>query len=173
MVRGQGDRSAKRLLHVVALVCLSSSALAVELTGRVVGISDGDTLTILDGAKRQHRIRLADIDAPERKQPFGTRARQSLSEMCFHKSVRVAVQGRDRYDRVIGRPICAGIDASDEQVRRGLAWVFQKYAPNSPLLAVEDQARRSKVGLWGDANPVPPWDWRKANRKSDAPRTSR
>jgi endonuclease YncB( thermonuclease family) len=133
---------------------------ARELAGRVVSIQDGDTLTVLV-SRRQIKVRLADIDAPERKQPFGTRSRQSLADLCAGKDARIAEQGKDRSGRTLGRVNCAGVDANAEQVRRGLAWVYERYAPKgSPLYAVQTEARTARRGLWQVAKPVPPWQWR-------------
>jgi endonuclease YncB( thermonuclease family) len=137
---------------------------ARELAGRVVSIQDGDTLTVLV-SRRQIKVRLADIDAPERKQPFGTRSRQSLADLCAGKDARIAEQGRDRYGRTLGRVTCASVDANAEQVRRGMAWVYERYAPKgSPLYVVQTEARAARRGLWQDARPVPPWEWRRAKR---------
>lgn len=135
-----------------------------ELAGRVVEIQDGDTLTLLV-SRQQIKVRLLDIDAPESKQPFGTRSRQSLADLCHGKPARVEWQNMDRYGRVLGRVHCAGVDVNSEQVRRGVAWVFERYAPkDSPLYAVQAEARIARRGLWQDARPVPPWEWRLGNR---------
>ena len=140
------------------------SASAEELVGRVVSVHDGDTLTILV-SRKQFKIRLLDIDAPERKQPFGTRARQSLADMCAGKEARIAWQAKDRYGRTLGRVNCLGLDANAEQVRRGMAWVFERYAPkDSFLYAVQTEAQNAKRGLWVDPRPVPPWEWRRNRR---------
>ena len=134
---------------------------AAEFAGRVVAIADGDTLTVLV-ERKPIKVRLVDIDAPERKQPFGTRSRQSLSEICGGKTAQVDDRGQDRYGRTLGRVICAGVDANAEQVRRGMAWVYERYAPkDSPLYAVQAEARPARRGLWQDARPVPPWEWRR------------
>jgi endonuclease YncB( thermonuclease family) len=139
---------------------LAHAATASEIVGRVVSIYDGDTLSVLVSSK-QIKVRLTDIDAPERKQPFGTRSRQSLAELCTGKDARVAKQGEDRYGRTLGRVNCAGVDANAEQVRRGMAWVFERYAPkNSTLHALETEARAARRGLWQESKPVPPWQWR-------------
>ena len=131
-----------------------------EFVGRVVKIQDGDTLTVLV-SKKQITVRLIDIDAPERKQPFGTSSRQSLAEMCAGKFAEVAERGKDRYGRTLGRVSCASVDANADQVRRGMAWVFERYAAkDSPLYAVQAEARAARRGLWQDAKPVPPWEWR-------------
>jgi endonuclease YncB( thermonuclease family) len=112
-------------------------------------------------------VRLTDIDAPELHQPFGTRSKQSLSELCFGKIAALDVRGHDRYQRTLAQVTCAGTDANAEQVRRGYAWTFVRYArPGSPLLALEKEARAAHRGLWQDSAPVPPWDWRRAIRES-------
>jgi len=132
----------------------------------VVSVHDGDTLTVLID-HRQVRVRLTDIDAPELRQPFGTRSRQSLSDLCFGKTAALDVRGQDRYKRTLAQVTCAGTDANAEQVRRGYAWTFVRYArPGSPLLAIENEARAAHRGLWRDSAPVAPWDWRRAIRES-------
>ena len=133
---------------------------ATELSWRVVSVHDGDTLTVLV-ERKQVRVRLVDIDAPEKKQPFGTRSRQSLSEICGGKTAQVDDRGKDRYGRTLGRVSCAGVDANAEQVRRGMAWVYVRYAPkDSPLYALEAEARAARREIWSEANPVAPWQWR-------------
>jgi endonuclease YncB( thermonuclease family) len=145
---------------------LAATAVHADVRGRVVSVHDGDTLTVLID-RRQVRVRLTDIDAPELRQPFGTRSRQSLSDLCFGKTAALDVRGQDRYKRTLARVTCAGTDANSEQVRRGYAWTFVRYArPGSPLLALENEARAAHRGLWQDSAPVPPWDWRRNIRES-------
>ena len=145
----------------LTILLLALNASAAELTGRVVSIADGDTLTVLVDRK-QVKVRLADIDAPERKQPYGTRSRQSLAELCHREQATVISRDKDRYGRVVGYVSCAGIDANAEQVRRGLAIVYERYAnPGSPLYALQDAAKAERRGLWTDAKSVPPWEWRR------------
>lgn len=139
---------------------------AALLLGLVVAISDGDTLTILDDQKHQVKIRLAEIDAPEKKQPFGTRSRQSLGELCHEKRAEVSVTDRDRYGRTVGRVSCAGIDANAEQIRRGMAWVYDQYARDPTLYTLQKEAQDRRRGLWADAHPVRPSDWRRGNATS-------
>jgi endonuclease YncB( thermonuclease family) len=154
----------KRILAAVALLVVASSAFA-DFTGRVVKVSDGDTLTVLFN-KTQVRVRLDAIDAPESGQAFGKRSRQSLAELCAAKDARVAERGKDRYGRTIGVVTCGAIEANSEQVRRGMAWVFVKYAPaGSPLYALEASAKAKRAGLWADAQPVAPWEWRRVKAK--------
>ena len=142
----------------------SETAAAAELVGEVVNVHDGDTLTVLVN-RVQVRVRLADIDAPERRQPFGTRSRQSLGGLCVGRVARVLEQGKDRYGRTLGHVYCTGVDANAVQVRRGMAWVYEQYAPEeSPLYALQAGARGAKRGLWADPRPVPPWEWRASRR---------
>lgn len=132
-----------------------------DLSGTVVAVSDGDTLTVLVD-RQQVKVRIADIDAPESKQPFGTRSRQALSQLCHRKPAHVVDSGKDRYGRTIGRVSCAGQDAASHQVAAGMAWVFVRYAPpSSPLYSLEAEARAARRGLWADPSPIPPWDWRR------------
>jgi micrococcal nuclease len=126
----------------------------------VIGISDGDTLTVLH-EQQQIKVRLAEIDAPEKAQAFGARAKQSLSDLCFGKQAEVVPQSSDRYGRTVARVRCDGIDANAEQVRRGMAWVFDRYVTDRSLYALQDEARTARRGLWSDPAPVPPWEWRR------------
>jgi endonuclease YncB( thermonuclease family) len=146
------------------LLLLAQPANAGEISGRVVAIADGDTLTVL-ASRQQIKVRLLDIDAPERKQPFGTRSGQSLADMGAGKDARIAEQGKDRYERTLGRVSCAGVDANAEQARRGMAWFYERYAPKDSLLyAVQEEARAVRRGLWQDTRPVAPWARRWAKR---------
>jgi endonuclease YncB( thermonuclease family) len=148
---------------------LSFSVLAhgETINGLVVGISDGDTLTILDASNTQFRIRLAAIDAPEKAQPFGQRAKQKLSEICYDKSASINVISMDRYGRTVGDIDCAGINANEAMVESGLAWVYRKYDKGyEHLYAIEEEARNARRGLWTDSNPIAPWEWRKPKRNS-------
>lgn len=152
-------------ISLAVALLLSATAAADVLQGRVVAVSDGDTLTVLVD-RRQIEVRLVDIDAPESRQPFGTRAKQSLSDLCFKKEARLETSGKDRYGRTIARVICAGTDANAEQVRRGMAWVFDRYAsPTSPLYAAQNEARAARRGLWSDPKSIPPWEWRRQQRE--------
>jgi len=141
---------------------------AVEYSGRVVGISDGDTLTLLvpvGASFRQLKVRLAEIDTPESKQPYGTRARQALSDLAFNKQARVVVQDSDRYGRTVGRVYVGSTDVNAEMIRQGAAWVYRQYAHDRSLFVLEDQAKAAKEGLWGlpETQRCPPWDWRKGS----------
>lgn len=139
---------------------------ATLIAGLVIAIADGDTLTILDDQHAQVKIRLAEIDAPEKKQAFGARSRQSLAELCHEKRAEVRVVDIDRYARTVGRINCAGIDANAEQVRRGMAWVYPKYVKDKSLYGLQEEARAAGRGLWASPKPIAPWEWRKKPKES-------
>ena len=150
---------------LVGCTVVPLSVKAVELSGIVTEVHDGDTLTLVNW-KSTYKIRLVDIDAPEWKQAYGKDSRASLFHMCGLKLATAETQGEDRYGRTLARMTCAGVDANAEQVRRGWAWVYVRYAPKgSPLYALERDARLGKLGLWADTEPVPPWEWRRARRE--------
>ena len=155
-------------VFVLVLNTLYGQAQASQLTGKVVNIADGDTLTILQQDKTQKRIRLGEIDAPESKQAFGQRAKESLIQLCGGQNAVVQVQDIDRYGRVVGRVSCHGVDITVEQVRRGMAWVYDSYAKDKSLYDVQSQAKKARKGLWADASPVPPWLWRKGQTTAQA-----
>lgn len=159
-----------RVLSLLLLVslgaCSSASTAATTLSGKVVGVADGDTITVLDGGRQQHKVRLAGIDAPEKKQPFGNRSKQHLSDLVFGKAVSLECGKVDRYRRDICVVLVAGRDVNLAQVEAGMAWWYRKYAKEQTAQqradyeAAELRARTSKAGLWADTDPVPPWDWR-------------
>ena len=152
-------------LAEVVLICL------------VIGIADGDTLTARCDSPtvaENIKVRLAEIDAPEKGQAFGNRSKQHLSELCFKKQAEVRSQTKDRYGRTVARVTCDGVDANAEQVRAGMAWVFDKYVTDRALYAVQDEARAARRGLWADAEPVAPWAWRQGlNAPDGVPPTRR
>ena len=137
---------------------------ASEIEGLVVHIADGDTLTILTASKKQVKIRLAEIDAPERKQPFGNKAKTLLANLTFQKEARIEVAGLDRYGRSIGRVFIKNTDINAELVNQGMAWVYRKYSNDQGLINLESLAKRAKRGLWSVDNPIAPWEWRKGHR---------
>jgi len=160
----------------VALAFLPLPGVAETLTGWVVGVHDGDTVTVLDGNHKQHKIHLAGIDAPELKQAFGTRSRQNLSDMAYDKDARLECHKTIRNERKLckvwvqpsGCPTCGKtLDAGHAQVIAGLAWWYREYAKEQSAEdqgryeSAEDEARLRKWGLWRDTEPVPPWEWRR------------
>jgi len=163
---GASKSSVSRGLVACLLYLLTIPAHAEDLSGKVISISDGDTLTILDKSNTQTRIRLSAIDAPEKAQAFGQRGKQQLSDICFGKQATVKVVDTDRYGRTVGDVDCEGIKANEAMIRAGLAWVYRKYAKGyDDFYAIEDEARAAKRGLWTDPNPTPPWEWRKQRRE--------
>lgn len=155
---------------LAVLLFFSNPSIAATLQGRVVAIADGDTLTVLDSTKNQHKIRLAGIDAPEKRQPYGDASKRSLSEMAYDRHVTVKWDKHDRYGRIVGKVLVDGLDVDLEQVKRGLAWWYRKYAdeqsPSDRELyeTAENEAKDAGSGLWAERDPVPPWEWRKSKR---------
>ncbi len=139
--------------------------LGEQFNGQVVGVSDGDTISVMrDG--REQRVRLAEIDCPELHQAFGRRAKQFTSQQAFGRSVTVRVRDRDRYGRVVGEVILPdGRSLDRELVRNGLAWWYRAYSRDASIGRLEDQARAEHAGLWADAHPQPPWEWRKEHAR--------
>jgi endonuclease YncB( thermonuclease family) len=150
---------AVRWLFLLAILVLRS-AVAETLSGTVVNVIDGDTVVIQDDAKKKHTVRLAEIDAPERRQPYWKESAVALARLCFKKEAKVEWTERDEKKRLIGYVTCDGKDANGEQLRRGMAWGSPKGArPTSGLLELEAYARLRKIGLWKDDNAVPPWEF--------------
>lgn len=155
-----------KTIAALLLALATSCAWAETLTGRVVAVQDGDTITVLDAASVQHKIRLSGIDCPEKSQPYGQAAKQSMSDQVFGRQVSVETSKRDRYGREIGKVLVGGVDANIEQIKRGLAWHYKKYEGEQPpedraaYASAEVEARGAGRGLWADPAPVAPWDWR-------------
>lgn len=153
------------LLLGLAMGC--SLASADVLDGRVVGVTDGDTVTVIDAAKTEYKIRVAGIDAPEKAMPWGQKSKQAMSDRVYGRDVRVDWSKRDRYGRIVGKVIVDGKDAGLALVGEGLAWHYKKYENEQPLAdrleyaRLENEARAMRRGLWSDPAPVPPWEWRK------------
>jgi micrococcal nuclease len=153
---------------LVAVMSVSVTVAEAEIiTGNVVSIADGDTCTVLvDG--QQVKVRLEGMDAPEKGQPYGDKAKQELSGLAFDKSVTVVTTGKDRYGRTLGRVFVdldgESIDVNARLVAQGFAWRYVKYSDDPNLIAAEEAARRDRRGLWADPSPVAPWDWRKDKR---------
>ena len=163
-----------RLLSTLILAGLllvaGHSALAEAIVGRVVSIADGDTMTVLDANNTQHRIRLAGIDAPEKRMPFGQRAKEQLSELVFSKDVNVETSKKDRYGRSVAVIVVDGADANLAMVTAGMAWHYKQYESEQSTTdrqfyaSAENQARSRRDGLWRDDNSTPPWAYRKERR---------
>lgn len=134
---------------------------AQVLLALVVAISDGDTITVRPDGGEQLKVRVAEIDAPESRQPFGAASKRSLSDLCFNVRAEIHPQKADRYGRTVARVSCRGQDASAHQVRAGMAWVFDRYVTDRTLYGLQDDARAAGRGLWSEPAPVPPWEWRR------------
>jgi len=167
------------MILIAVLTVLTFAAHAETLAGRVVGVADGDTATVLDANKVRHKVRLSGIDAPEKAQAFGSRSKQHLSDLVFQKEVSVEWNKRDRYGRIVGKvmvqspdcPRCPkNLDVGQAQLSVGLAWWYRKYAREQTpedrgrYESEELEARARRVGLWRDPAPEPPWDFRQAKR---------
>jgi endonuclease YncB( thermonuclease family) len=141
------------------------SAPAYDLSGKVVKVSDGDTITILDPEQQQHKIRLHGIDTPEYKQPYGRAATKALADLVAGEGVGIDVKNTDRYGRTVGVVHKGSANINFQMVRDGYAWWYKKYAPlEDDLRQAEQQARAYILGLWAEPDPIPRWEWRKANR---------
>lgn len=146
------------------LILLSSYLLSYELIGKVVKVSDGDTITILASDKIQYKIRLNDIDAPEKKQNFGNKSKDNLDKYIAGKTVTVKYDKTDKYKRILGTIYYQNKDINLQQVKDGYAWVYKKYSKNQEYYKAEKLAREKKIGLWSEKNPIEPSEFRKANR---------
>lgn len=150
---------------ITACVVAAATAEASDVQCRVVGITDGDSLTCITDDRVAVKVRLAEIDAPERRQPFGQHAKQRLSDLCFEKHANLRVMTVDRYGRTVARVSCEMTkDVNAEMVVSGMAWVYDKYVTDRSLYRLQDAARSEGVGLWGARDPVQPWEWRRATR---------
>ncbi len=143
------------------LVCLLLPIVAyAEFVGKVVGVIDGDSIRVMHEGKAE-QIRLIGVDCPEKRQPFGTRAKEYTSELAFGKEVTVYGKSRDRYGRTLAEVLLPdGRSLNQALLSAGLAWWFRKYSKDLRLGELERQARNAKLGLWAEPNPMPPWDWR-------------
>jgi endonuclease YncB( thermonuclease family) len=161
------------LAAILGAALTAGPASGRDFGGRVVGIQDGDTVTVLDASNQQHRIRLAGIDAPEKAQAFGTSAKEHLARLAFGKHADLRCAKRDRYGREVCSLYVAGRDLGLEQVRSGHAWWFREYAREQSLEdrkvfeSAENEAREARRGLWRDASPQAPWAWRRQARGAD------
>jgi endonuclease YncB( thermonuclease family) len=146
-----------------------------DVEARVVGVSDGDTLTVRVGPLAEEKVRLVEIDAPERGQPYGAAARQQLSAMVQGRTVRLRREGRDRYGRTLARGYAGGDDVNKAMVRSGAAWVYDAYSTDPSFEPLETAARTEKAGLWAlqEDQVTPPWAWRRGEGRGGAPELTR
>jgi endonuclease YncB( thermonuclease family) len=159
----------KKLTFII-LLFFSLLSLAEELIGKVIKVSDGDTITVIDSNNQKHKIRLKGIDAPESQQTFGDVSTQSLSELVYDKEVLVTWDKKDRYYRILGKVIVEGNDANYEQLKKGLAWYYKQYEKDlndedkKKYSEAEERARNYTEGLWADSNSIPPWEFRRKGK---------
>jgi len=132
---------------------------------RVVNVHDGDTLAALDDTNTQHRIRLQAVDAPELGQPFGQASKRALSDLVFGKQVTLHTTGTDRYGRTLTHVTVNDIEVDAQMIATGHAWHYQRYDHTATLEAAERNSRAARRGLWAGAEPVPPWEWRKGEKR--------
>ena len=157
-------------LFVTLLILFSGCLQAATLQGKVMGVADGDTITVLDATNTKHKIRLQGIDAPEKAQAFGQKSKQSLSQLVYNKQVTVEYQKKDKYGRTLGKVLLNGTDVCLEQIKLGMAWHYKQYKSDQPkedretYAQAELEARTKTVGLWKDKNATPPWEFRKQNK---------
>jgi endonuclease YncB( thermonuclease family) len=159
-----------RFALLIQLIILVHTASADTLNGVVTDITDGDTLTLLDDQKQQHKIRFAGIDAPEKVQPFGSKSQANLGLLAFNKNA-VAICHKKHFERDVCKVMVDGLDVGLQQVTNGMAWWSKKFAKEqSPedraaYEQAETMAKLRRFGLWADTNPMPPWEWRKLGKQ--------
>ncbi len=159
----------KKLVFIILLFS-SLLSFAEELIGKVIKVSDGDTITVLDNNNQKHKIRLKGIDAPESQQSYGDISTQSLAELVYDKEVAVSWDKKDKYYRILGKVIVDGRDVNYEQLKKGLAWYYKQYEKDlndedkKKYSEAEEWARNYSEGLWADSNSMPPWEFRRKGK---------
>jgi len=159
-------------LFLILLLLFSSSlpAYSQSITGKVISVADGDTITILTSEKEQIKIRLSAIDTPEKKQAYGQKAKDFTSSMVAGKNVTIEKETIDKYGRTVAMVLIDGLNLNKEIVKQGHGWVYRKYCQKAfcgEWLELEREAREAKIGLWADSKPVPPWIWRHGEKNND------
>jgi micrococcal nuclease len=157
------------IIRVILLFIVSASHLSFQvvttINGKIVGVTDGDTVKLLTADFTEIKVRLEGIDCPEKNQAFGQKAKQYASDLCFDKQVTLQKTGEDKYGRTLGYIILPdGRNLNKEILKAGYAWHYKRYNQSRELAELEEQAKASKKGLWSDPNPVVPWDFRKLSR---------
>ncbi|GAB4161482.1 MAG: thermonuclease family protein [Winogradskyella sp.] len=149
----------------LVILLFTTISFAQTITGKVVAITDGDTFKLLTQDSTLVRVRVANIDCPERKQPFSKRAKQFTSDAIFNKQVEIKVIKKDRYGRSIAYVFYDDKNLSRELLKAGLAWHYVKYSDDKTLQPLEDKAKKDKIGLWVDPKAIAPWEWRSSKKK--------
>lgn len=148
-------------MKILTLILFLSFTLSNSFTGKVIKITDGDTIVVLTEDNEQIKIRLEGIDCPESSQDFGTKAKQATSDICFGKQVKIIKSGEGRYGRTLGYVMVGDVNVNEELLRLGMAWHYKQYNKDPELTELEQEARTNKVGLWSQANPIAPWEFRR------------
>jgi len=163
-----------RVIGLILVWLLATSAHTEELTGQVIKVNDGDTLTLRIAGQRPVKVRLAGIDAPEYDQPYGKTARRVLTAIVSGRTVRVNTRSRDDYGRIVGTVTLSGQDIEAALVERGAAWVYRRYNRNPRLVDLEAQAKAARRGLWAlpESQRIPPWEWRHSGKTGAASSTA-
>lgn len=152
-----------KFLLIFSFLCFNFSLSQNTIRAKVVGVKDGDTVVVLDSLNNQITLRLAEVDCPEKSQPFGTKAKQFTSDHIYLKTIKYIVTDTDRYGRSIAM-IYYDTDnkyLSAEIIKAGMGWHYKRYSTSKELATFEDNAKKNKIGLWVDSNPVAPWEFRK------------
>jgi micrococcal nuclease len=160
----------KIIFLLILILTLSVPSFALAWTGKCVGVTDGDTITVMHNGVGE-KIRLYGIDTPEKRQDFGSKAKWFLSDLVFKKVVEVQPQDTDRYGRTVGIVFVSGLNVNREIVKAGYAWVYQRYCTRAfcnEWQDLESTARRNGIGLWSHPDPIPPWQFRRDQRVSSA-----
>lgn len=155
----------KKIIILALLILSTYNVLAqAMLIGKVIGIKDGDTVEVLDDHNKTTILRLAEVDCPEKKQPYGNAAKQFTSNTVYRKTVSYIITNKDRYSRSVAKVYYKSKYLSAEIIKNGMGWQYKKYSRSKELALLEQNARASRIGLWEDPNAIAPWDWRKARR---------
>ena len=153
------------MLKIINIFLLLTTILVAEtITGKVISVTDGDTIKILDEKNKVYKIRLNDIDAPEKKQAFGNKSKENLSKYIAGQNVRVEYYKLDRYKRILGTVYFKDKDINKQQIIDGYAWVYKKYSKNNEYINQERISKNHKRGLWKDEKPIEPWEYRKMKK---------
>lgn len=159
----------KKLLFILLLLISCNPADNNDketISGRVISIADGDTMTILTKGDKQIKIRLLGIDAPEKGQDYGNKSRQFLYDLCYGKNVKIKKDSEDQYGRVLGVVYIDGVNVNEELVRNGLAWYYRHFVNDPRLDSLEQLAQKEKLNIWSMKNPLPPYEFRKNKSRS-------
>lgn len=159
-----GMKTVRQILGVILFLSLSFSCATDRLKGTVVKIQDGDTITLLASGKKEVKIRLHGIDAPENGQDFSRKSGEYLSDLVAGKNVTVVEMGKDQYKRILGVVYVKELNVNEEMIRSGLAWRY-KYNKDPKYLELQEKARKKKLNIWSVKNPVDPWQWRKDQKE--------